>query len=252
MNCIPLSEGVFTIGHDKIFKPFQPGTDVLTDRPTGSLLVEIQPFLVQVRNHNILFDTGLGFQMPSGAYQIHANLLQHGLQPEDIDMVLVSHLHKDHAGGLLQAHANGIDSLMFPVATYYISAEEFRYAEEKGSPSYITEDFLLLKNHPQIEWLDTEGVLDGLIYYHTSGGHCPHHLCFLLDDGQEKVFFGGDVAPQMKQLKTKYVAKYDYDGRKSMEQRQHYATQGAAEGWKFLFYHDVHLPIGTLPGNNNG
>ena len=53
-NIIPLSEGVFTIGGDKIFVPFDESKDVLEDRPIGSLLVEIQPFLVQINKFNIL------------------------------------------------------------------------------------------------------------------------------------------------------------------------------------------------------
>jgi hypothetical protein len=47
-------------------------------------------------------------------------------------------------------------------------------------------------------------------------------------------------------MKIKYVAKYDYDGKKAMQLREEYATQGHAEGWEFLFYHDVKTPIAKL------
>ena len=50
----------------------------------------------------------------------------------------------------------------------------------------------------------------------------------------EKIFFGGDEAPQLKQMKIKYVAKYDYDGKKAMALREQYAEQGRKEGWQFL------------------
>ena len=66
INILPLSEGVFTIGHDKIFYPFDETKDVLSERPVGSLLVEIQPFLVTLEGVNILFDTGLGFKLQNG------------------------------------------------------------------------------------------------------------------------------------------------------------------------------------------
>lgn len=246
MHIIPLSEGVFTIGHDKVFVPFDVNEHQLHHRPVGSLLVEIQPFVVIVNNQTILFDTGLGFTLPDGELQLHANLAHVGLSPSDIDKVILSHLHKDHAGGITYTDALGIEQLSFPKATYYIGQQEFDFAVSKGAPSYIVEDFLMLKNNPQVEWLSEEGNIEGFIQFHTSGGHCPYHQCFLIDDGKEKVFFGGDVAPQFKQLKTRYIAKYDYDGKRSMEMRQHYAHQGKEEGWKFLFYHDVQLPVGQF------
>ena len=62
---------------------------------------------------------------------------------------------------------------------------------------------------------------------------------FWIVDGGETVFFGGDVAPQLQQMKSRFVAKYDYDGKRAMELRQEWWKQGQAEGWAFLFYHDV-------------
>src|SRR5579884_3733517 len=80
----PLSEGVFTIGHDKEFVPFNMGQDELNDRPAGSLLVEVQPFLVDNGRDLLVFDTGLGFRNSAGDLQIHANIKKQGYQPEDI------------------------------------------------------------------------------------------------------------------------------------------------------------------------
>ena len=125
IKIIPLSEGVFTIGHDKIFQPFDETRDDLNSRPIGSLLVEIQPFLIQTKGKNILFDTGLGFTLPNGELQLHHNLRNHGFEPADIHMVILSHLHKDHAGGILHENKLGVKELCFPNATYYVSKKEF-------------------------------------------------------------------------------------------------------------------------------
>jgi glyoxylase-like metal-dependent hydrolase (beta-lactamase superfamily II) len=89
-------------------------------------------------------------------------------------------------------------------------------------------------------------VIDGYIKYSHSGGHCPEHIVFLVEDGGDKIFYGGDEAPQLKQLKMKYVAKYDFDGKKAMQLREGYAAQGRAEAWKFLFYHDVKSAVAVL------
>lgn len=246
IQIIPLSEGVFTIGHDKIFHPFDHQKHVLHERAVGSLLVEIQPFLVQLNGLNILFDTGLGFKLPDGTLQLHKNLLDHGISPNDIHQVILSHLHKDHAGGISYINELGIHTLSFPNAMYYVSQLEFEYALQKGPSSYILEDFALLNNSHQVEWLSTKGKIGEAIIYEEDGGHCPHHTSFLLQANNESVFYGGDVVPQLKQLKIKYIAKYDYDGKRSMELRQAYAQKGQEAKWKFLFYHDVKHPFAIL------
>jgi glyoxylase-like metal-dependent hydrolase (beta-lactamase superfamily II) len=241
----PLSEGVFTIGHDKIFHPFNMEKDELNDRATGSLLVEVQPFLVVTEKDVLLFDTGLGFKDATGSMQIHNNIREVGYEPNQVTKVLLTHLHKDHAGGV--TFKDGMVKPAFENAQYFIYRNEADYALEVGYPSYMTEEFEPLFQSGQVSWLDgEEGDIDGGIRFTHSGGHCPQHIVFLLEDAGEKIFFGGDEAPQLKQMKTKYIAKYDYDGKKAMTLRQQYSEQGHTEGWKFLFYHDVKTPISQL------
>ncbi len=243
----PLSEGVFTVGHDKHFVPFDDSRHELTDRPTGSLLVEVQPFLVVTERDVIVFDTGLGFKTKDGVLQIHENIRAHGYEPAAVTKVLQSHLHKDHAGCMVFKDNNGIINTTFPNADYYLYRPEVDFALKKGAPSYITEDIEPLLATSQVKWLDgEEGMIDGYIKFSHSGGHCPQHIVFMVDDGKDKVFYGGDEAPQLKQLKMRYVAKYDFDGKKAMELRAKYAEQGRAEGWQFLFYHDVKSAVARL------
>jgi len=235
----PLSEGTFTIGHDKIFQPFNESSDELNDRPTGSLLVEVQPFAVVNDKDVILLDTGLGFNNPDGQAHLPGNLAQHHIHPDDVTKVLLSHLHKDHAGGL--------DLSLFPNATFYVYREEMAYARQVGFPSYYVDDLLPLLDSDRVEWLEGEsGLIDGYIEYIHTDGHCPQHIVFKIPSEEGTIFYGGDEAPQYKQMKMKYVAKYDYDGKKAMELRAQWAEQGAAEGWRFLFYHDVKTPIARL------
>ncbi len=100
MKIIPLSEGTFTIDKTKLFVPFDQQTEDLQARPVGSLLVEIQPFVVVTSKDILLLDTGLGFSDSEGKMQLHKNLAETGINPSDITKVLMSHLHKDHAGGI--------------------------------------------------------------------------------------------------------------------------------------------------------
>ncbi len=239
MKIIPLSEGTFTIDHTKLFVPFNKQADDLQERPVGSLLVEIQPFVVITSKDILLLDTGLGFET-NGKLQLYQNLAAAGINPGDITKVLLSHLHKDHAGGLAVADKT---RLSFPAATYYVQAKELQFAFEKGKPSYLPEELEPLRSATNVVLLDGNGTIDGYIDYEITSAHSPWHQVFKLRDEGEIVFFGADDAPQLQQMKHRFTAKYDYDGKKAMELRQQWWQLGEEEKWTFLFYHDVKNPV---------
>lgn len=243
MKIIPLSEGAFTIDHSKLFVPFDKAADDLQQRPTGSLLVEVQPFVVVTTEDIILIDAGLGFEK-NGRLQLHNNLMDAGINPAEVTKVLMSHLHKDHAGGVSQVNPDTKRyELSFPSAKYFVQRKEMEFAFEKGFPSYLPEELAILKDAPNVVWLDGDGVIDGYIQYQLVGGHSPYHQVFKIVDGGVIAFFGGDNAPQLQQMKSKFVAKYDYDGKRAMNLRQQWWEEGMAEGWQFLFYHDINTPV---------
>ena len=241
MQIFPLSEGAFTIDKTKIFVPFEVGKDDLQQRPNGSLLVEVQPFVVVTKKDIILLDAGLGFYQ-NNQLQIHKNLINIGIEPNQVTKVLLTHLHKDHSGGIKKRDDRGNDILAFENATCYVQLQEFEFAKEVGFPSYMSDELDALYKNPKVEWLDGNGVIDDYIFYEKTQAHCQHHQVFFIKEDNEIVFFGGDDAPQIQQMKTKFVAKYDFDGRKCMELRQKWWQQGFEEKWTFLFYHDIKNP----------
>jgi glyoxylase-like metal-dependent hydrolase (beta-lactamase superfamily II) len=244
MKIIPLSEGAFTIDATKKFIPFEKGEDDLQHRPVGSLLVEIQPFAIITNNDILLIDTGLGYSNPDGTLQIHQNLMDNGINPLEVTRVLLSHLHKDHAGGISKEDKVLRQKFFsFPNATYYVNSDELHYALEKGKPSYTPEEFNMLAGADNVQYLQGDGSIDGYIHYTVSGAHCPFHQVFMIEEEGQKLFFGGDVAPQLQQMKSRFVAKYDYDGKKCMELRQEWWKRGREEKWTFLFYHDIKTPV---------
>ena len=247
MKIIPLSEGTFTIDASKVFVPFDKATDDLQKRPAGSLLVEIQPFVVITEKDILLLDTGLGFSNKEGVLQIHQNLLDNGIDPLSITKVLLSHLHKDHAGGISKEDKiPGQQLLSFPNATHFVNREELAFATEKGRPSYTPEEFSILHNTDKVVFTDGNGMIDDYILYELTHAHSPFHQVFWIEENGEKIFFGADDAPQLQQMKSRFVAKYDYDGKKSMQLRTLWWESGAKEHWTFLFYHDIKSPIITL------
>lgn len=242
MKIIPLSEGSFTIDKTKLFVPFDEQSHQLKDRPAGSLLVEIQPFVVITSRDILLLDTGLGFEK-NGILQLHQNLMDAGINPSEVTKVLMSHLHKDHAGAVGIEREGLGGRLSLPNATYYVQRTELAFAFQKGFPSYITEELVCLQNNGQVELLEAEGFIDDYIEYKITGAHSPQHQVFWIRDNEEIVFFGGDDAPQLQQMKHRFAAKYDYDGKKAMELRQQWWEHGEKEKWTFLFYHDVKNPV---------
>jgi hypothetical protein len=125
-----------------------------------------------------------------------------------------------------------------------LQKRELDLAFEKGAPSYITEDLVALKNSVQVVLLnDNKGIIDENIHYSVTGAHSPFHQVFWIKENSQIIFFGGDDAPQLQQMKHKFVAKYDFDGKKTMQLRQEWWKQGQKEKWTFLFYHDVKNPV---------
>lgn len=245
MQIIPLSEGSFTIDKTKVFVPFDTEKEELNSRPTGSLLVEIQPFLVITEKDVILLDAGLGYNEADGTPQLYKNLERAGINPSQITKVLMSHLHKDHAGGVTIDNAQTQERFIsFPYATYYVQQREMEFALGVGSASYIPEDFRLLEEFSRVVWLtEDEGLIDGYIRYQLTGAHSKYHQVFWIEEGGQTIFFGGDDAPQLQQMKSRFVAKYDYDGKKCMELRKQWWEEGQQKGWTFLFYHDIQSPV---------
>lgn len=242
MKIIPLSEGTFTVDKSKLFVPFNEQEHQLQNRPSGSLLVEIQPFLITTSNEVLLLDTGLGFKT-NGMLQLHKNLVNCGIDPSRVTKVLLSHLHKDHSGGVSEEIPGHPRRLSFPNAHYYIQERELNFALEKGFPSFIPDEVQILKQSSQIVLLkDDKGMIDDHISYEVTGAHSPYHQVFWINEG-ETIFFGGDDAPQLQQMKHRFVAKYDHNGKKAMELRKFWWEHGQKEHWTFLFYHDVKNPI---------
>ena len=244
MKIIPLSEGAFTIDKTKQFIPFDKSTDDLQQRSIGSLLVEVQPFCIVTKNDILIIDTGLGFSNPDGTLQIHQNLLDKGINPMDVTKVLMSHLHKDHSGGISKEDKVLWQKFVsFPAATYYVNKDEFEFAMEKGKPSYSPDEFSILGDADNVIFTKGNGIIDNYIKYEITGGHSPFHQVFTIEEEGEKLFFGADVAPQLSQMKSRFIAKYDFDGKLCMELRQQWWRQAQAEHWTFLFYHDIATPV---------
>jgi glyoxylase-like metal-dependent hydrolase (beta-lactamase superfamily II) len=250
LKALALYEGSYSVDSSKTFIPFDPAIHNPKDRP-ASLFIFVQPFLVETKNDLIVLDTGLGFKGQSGELLIHENIRKAGYDPQDVSLVLMSHLHFDHAGGMVN-NDNGQVSLSFPNAEYVINRGEWEAAYSKPSRSYKTEIFDFVQRSGSAHFVEGSGKLNNEISYEFTGGHCENHQVFLINEGDETIFFGADILPEPEQLLRKFIAKYDFDGRKAMELRQEYGMRSVEGNWECLFYHAKSKAIAKVGFENDG
>ncbi|WP_160068601.1 MBL fold metallo-hydrolase [Sphingobacterium bovisgrunnientis] len=245
-----LFEGSFSVDASKKFVPFDPEKDDPKSRP-ASLFVHVHPFLIESSNGLILCDAGLGFRTDEDELLIHQNIRKLGFEPEDVKYVLMSHLHKDHTGGLVD-FKDGVGRVAFPEAEYIIQRGEWENAYSTESASYRTEVFDVIQRSGNLTLVEGEGIVNNEIRYEINGGHTEYHQAFHIETGGEHFFFGGDVLPEPEELFKNFIAKYDFDGRASRDKRKEYWEQGAPEGWIYLFYHGKSLAMGLPKLKDDG
>jgi glyoxylase-like metal-dependent hydrolase (beta-lactamase superfamily II) len=239
-----LYEGSYSVDSSKKFLPFDPAIHQAKDRP-ASLFVYVQPFLLETSTGLMVLDTGLGFKNAQGQLILHENIRKAGFDYRDVNYVLMSHLHYDHSGGMIFEN-NGKMELSFPNAEYVIQRGEWEAAYSSSSKSYRTEIFDIVQRSGSIHFIEGNGNLTEAVSYELTGGHCEYHQVFLIEEGNEKVFFGADVLPEPEQLLRKFKAKYDFDGAKSMELRESFGKLAAQQNWTCLYYHAKSQPISKV------
>ncbi len=191
MRIYPLSEGSFSIDETKVFKPFDSSSPHYPDRPKGSILVEVQPFVIITDNDIILLDTGLGYLNKLGVLQIHENLMALGIDPSKVTKVFLSHLHKDHAGGISYLHPIHQEQFIsFPYAKYYVQKREFEEVMLNSKNPTLLAQVGILESFSGTVWLtEDKGSIDHLIHYEITGGHCKFHQAAWIKENEEIIFF---------------------------------------------------------------
>ena len=126
MEIYALGEGSYSVDATKKFIPFNPETDNAKDRP-ASIFIHVNPFLVKTDSDLILLDAGLGYKDTRDELFIHQHIRNAGFAPEEVTLVLMSHLHYDHSGGLV-FEQNGKLWPSFPRATHVIQKKEWETA----------------------------------------------------------------------------------------------------------------------------
>ena len=194
--------------------------------PLGEAASAINVFLIHKDDRYFLFDTGLGSN--SGGALLD-NLAAIGVSPADIDVICITHSHRDHIGGLV-SH----DTAVFPKARVYFSEKEIEASNTDEMMCQIEKAYA-----SRIYAFMIGGTVEGCIQTIDASGHTPGHTVYKVDE----LYIIGDLihAAALQIPHPEYCAIYDKDPEKAVETRKHF--------YQILENPDVYAAGMHLPGS---
>jgi glyoxylase-like metal-dependent hydrolase (beta-lactamase superfamily II) len=213
--------------------------------------------LVRAHEKNVLIETGNGTKWTPKLRDIYGiqegdplieNLAAFGVRPDQIDLVINTHLHFDHAGGNTK-FLNGKAVPTFPNARYIVQAAEIAHAAnptERDRASYFEEDFLPIQQSAQ--WQAVSGdaeMLPGISAVRIPG-HNADIQAIKLTGGGKTIFFVADLFPTRHHLSLPWIMAYDLYPLQTLETKRKWIKTIVRENWIVVFGHDPDIPAATL------
>ncbi len=207
------------------------------------------PILIQLNGKNILIDTGVGYnkmterQLRNNGVQTQSqvddSLASLGLLSEEIDFVLMTHMHADHACGLTKWEDDQLVST-FPNAKIILSSiewNEVRNPNIRSRNTYWKENWEAIQT--QVETFEEEyEVLPGVRMIHT-GGHSAGHSIIKLEQHGETILHMADIMPTHAHQNPLWVLAFDDYPMASIFAKEKIMPEALANGYSFIFYHDA-------------
>ena len=256
-----VSDGTFRLDGGAMFgtipKVLWERTHPADDR--NRILMGLNCLLIRTPTENILVDTGLGnaydekFAFLYGVDKSETDLLRSlaatGVQAADINKVILTHLHFDHAGGNCFQGESREFKPTFPNAVYYINEGELAYAKEpdpRSSPSYLPYTWEPLEKREQVVPISGEVEVAPGVMILPAPGHTPNHQIVTVKSDGLTACFLADLVPTPSHLKTHYVMGFDLDALTAMKNKERVLKQAQAENWLLVFEHSPGVKAGYL------
>lgn len=219
--------------------------------------------LVTTENENILFETGIGTYMEpryrdrygvdEPGDMLEDSLAQRGVSPAGITRIICSHLHFDHAGGLLSAWQAGRESdLLFPNAQYYVGEEAWERAANphpRDRASFIPRLQQLLEQSQHLTLIRKGDVLSfgelELHFYHSQG-HTPGLLCSDLRFGRDRLVYASDLIPGRYWVHLPISMGYDRFPELLIDEKKGLLTSLAEENAWIFYVHDPDFAVSKV------
>jgi glyoxylase-like metal-dependent hydrolase (beta-lactamase superfamily II) len=219
----------------------------------------------------VLVDTGVGDKenekfaaiygvenAPVGAVgptQLESALAESGFAASDVDLVINTHLHFDHAGGNTRRGEDGSPVLAFPNARYVARRGEWDWAHhtnERTAASYFAHNYDPVHAAGRLELVDDDReVLPGISLRRTPG-HTPHHQGILVESDGERLFYLADLAPTSSHVPLPWIMGYDVEPLVTLETKRRVWAEAASERWTVMFEHDATNAFGRIVADGRG
>lgn len=223
-------------------------------------------FLQTDDGRNILFDVGTGnFFDPKlndrygvkGNFALISSLEKIGISEGDIDIIIMSHLHFDHAGGLLSAYDQGSQRLLFPKAKYYVSRSHWTRACKphfRERASFIPNLMALLEHSKRLVLIDdpTHPDLNFGLTFDLSNGHTLGMMLSYLDLPSGLLVYASDLIPGLPWVHLPVTMGYDRFPELLVDEKERLLKKLIHENGRLLFTHDHQTACARVTQDANG
>ena len=221
----------------------------------------LNSLLVRTGEKNILIETGIGNKLPDRLAQIYkqpAKLLDNlhvaSVAPEDIDIVINTHLHFDHCGWNTVRRGDQMVAT-FPNAKYYVQEQEWEHAcqqMERDAISYMSPNYDPLIETGQMVLLNGDLELSPGISVKVFPGHTAKMQAVIIESGRKKACYISDLIPTSAHIDLTWVMAFDLFPLETIESRKEYYAWAIPEKWLTVFTHDDRTPWGYVERGERG
>src|SRR5579872_6822365 len=223
--------------------------------------VGLNSVVVKTGRQTILIETGIGNKLPERLIKIFGqpaklidNLSAAGLSPDDIDVVINTHLHFDHCGWNTVI-SGGKAVPTFPKAKYYAPEGEWQHGRlqlERDAISYMSDNYDPLIKSGQMKLLQGDREIVPGISVKVFPGHTAHMQAVMVESGGKTACYISDLIPTSAQLDLAWTTGFDLYPLDTIANRKRYYAQAVPEKWLTVFTHDMRLPWGYVEKDEKG
>ncbi|HMK22579.1 MAG TPA: MBL fold metallo-hydrolase [Terriglobales bacterium] len=221
----------------------------------------LNSLLVHTGEHTVLVETGIGNKLSERMVKIHGqpaklldNLASAGVSPDDIDIVVNTHLHFDHCGWNT-VRKNDRAVATFPRAKYYVQEGEWQHAQEqhvRDAVSYISDNYNPLIESGQMELLRGDREIVPGISVQVFPGHTAHMQAVVVTSSGKTACYISDLIPTSAHLDLGWVMAFDLYPLETINSKRRYYAQALPEEWLTVFTHDDAVPWAWVVQDDSG
>lgn len=225
------------------------------------IVVGLNSLLVRTGKKNILIETGIGNKLSDKLIAVYGqpaklldNLHTAGVAPEDIDIVINTHLHFDHCGWNTVRRGDKFVAT-FPNAKYYVQEKEWEHGRqqlERDAISYMSPNYDPLLENGQMVLLSGDLELLPGISVRVFPGHTANMQAVIVESGGKKACYISDLIPTSAHLHPTWVMAFDLYPLQTIESRKKYYAEAIPERWLTVFTHDPQTPWGYVERDEKG